>query len=83
MINAVAAATRQTAVFGAAMRHGNKIRPRAIAPGHRRIRDFSRSLHAVYGSGLDSSYRAASYGTPFGQIGAITGHSARIGVATG
>jgi hypothetical protein len=30
------------------MRHGNKVRPCAIVPGHRRIRDFSRSFPAVY-----------------------------------
>ena len=48
MIDADVAASRQTAVFRAAMRHGNKIRPSAIVPGHRRIRDFSRSFRAVY-----------------------------------
>jgi hypothetical protein len=48
MIDAGLAAARLTAVLRAAMRHGNKIRPSAIAPGHRGIPDFSLSFQAVY-----------------------------------
>jgi hypothetical protein len=33
------------------MRHRNKAHRPAIAPGHRRIRDFSRSYRVVYGPG--------------------------------
>jgi hypothetical protein len=50
MIDARLAAARLTAVLRAAMTHGNKIRPLAIAPGHRRIPDFSPSFQAVYSS---------------------------------
>jgi hypothetical protein len=50
MIDAGLAAARLTAVLRAAMRHGNKIRPSEIAPGHRQIPDFSPSFRAVYGS---------------------------------
>jgi hypothetical protein len=50
MIDAGVAAARLTAVLRAAMRHGNKIRPCTIAPGHRRIPDFSLSFQAVYAS---------------------------------
>ena len=57
MIDARLAAARLTAVLRAAMTHGNKIRPSAIAPGHRRIPDFSLSFQAVYPStrGLPST----------------------------
>jgi hypothetical protein len=57
MIDAGPAAARLTAVLRAAMRHGNKVRPSAIAPGHRRIPDFSLSFRAVYAStrGLPST----------------------------
>ena len=57
MIDASLAAARLTAVLRAAMTHGNKIRPLAIAPGHRRIPDFSLSFQAVYAStrGLPST----------------------------
>jgi hypothetical protein len=55
MIDARLAAARLTAVLRAAMTHGNKIRPLAIAPGHRRIPDFSPSFQAVYSS--DRRYR--------------------------
>jgi hypothetical protein len=57
MIDAGLAAARLTAVLRAAMTHGNKIRPSAIAPGHRRIPDFSLSFQAVYAStrGLPST----------------------------
>jgi hypothetical protein len=48
MIDAGLAAARLTAVLRAAMTHGNKIRPSAIAPGHRQIPDFSLSFQAVY-----------------------------------
>jgi hypothetical protein len=50
MIDAGLAAARLTAVLRAAMTHGNKIRPSAIAPGHRQIPDFSLSFQAVYSS---------------------------------
>ena len=50
MIDARLAAARLTAVLRTAMTHGNKIRPLAIAPGHRRIPDFSPSFQAVYSS---------------------------------
>jgi len=50
MIDAGMAAARLTAVLRTAMTHGNKIRPSAIAPGHRRIPDFSPSFQAVYSS---------------------------------
>jgi hypothetical protein len=55
MIDARPAAARLTAVLRAAMTHGNKIRPLAIAPGHRRIPDFSLSFQAVYSSDQGSA----------------------------
>ena len=56
-IDAGVAATRQTAVLLAAMRHGNKTRPSGIGPSHRRIRDFSCSFRAVYGPDVNDRAR--------------------------